>query len=372
MACATEVYHIYISRFLSGVAGAGVFFVVPVYITEISDKHIRGQLCSSFSVICNVGIFIEFIMAEYVDFRNASIIIGLISLAFVIGFSFFPETPQYLISRNKFEEAEKAFKFFRGLNGDETLPEDLQNDFDSEIREIGRRTEKQGNQIMTLFKHISKPGVLRGIFMAVVVSHFPLLSGCFVLITYNQMIFTAADVQILSVYWSSLLFAFIQIIASLFTSQFVDKIGRRIILIGSSFASAFFLAIFGAYMYLKSSTIIDLSMLTWIPLISLLIEVFVSSIGIIPVPNFYAPEILDQQIRGPIISLSSWWSWIVGFLIIKFYPLVESTIGLHCIIIFFAMTCCFCGLFTLFVLPETKGRTIEEIANSISKTEDSS
>lgn len=74
-----------------------------------------------------------------------------------------------------------------------------------------------------------------------------------------------------------------------------------------------------------------------------------------------------MKIRSLVISLCSWWSWIVGFLIIKFYPLVETHIGLHGVMLIFAVTCTFCGLFTLFVLPETKGRRIEEIAESISK-----
>lgn len=299
MACATTVHFIYVSRFLSGVAGAGVFFVVPVYIAEISDKKIRGNLCASFSVICNIGIFLEFILAEYLDFRNAAIVIGIVSVLFVLGFVCMPESPQYLISKNRIEEAEIAFKFLRGLDAKEKLPEHLVEDFNS-IKQIRKDDEVEESQLAVLAKHISKPGVLKGMFMALVVSHFPVFSGCFVLITYNQGIFKAADVTVLSVFWSSLAFAFIQIIASIFTAKFVDQVGRRVILIGSALSSAFCLAIFGAYMYLKNETDLDLTSvawIAWIPLLSLLVEVFVSSIGIIPVPHFYGPEILDQKVN---------------------------------------------------------------------------
>lgn len=371
MAFASNVQHIYISRVLSGVAGAGCFFVVPVYIAEISDKKVRGELCASFSVICNLGIFLEFILAEYMDFRDAAVLIAIISALFVIGFTFMPESPQYLVSKKRFDEAEVAFKFFRGLSANEPLPEHYTMDFNS-IKEISKGDNECETQLTILLKHLTKPGVLKGIFMAAVVSHFPIMSGCFVLITYNQGIFKAADLTVLNVFWSSLAFAFIQIIASLFTAKFVDRVGRRKILVGSSFSSAFCLAIFGAYMYLKTKTDIDvtsITWITWIPLVSLLVEVFVSSIGIIPVPNFYGPEILDQKIRSLVVSTCSWSNWIFGFLIIKFYPSVESSIGLYACILFFAFTCCFCGLFTLAVLPETKGRNIEEIAKSISDKE---
>lgn len=298
MAFASTVSHIYISRLLSGVAGAGVFFVVPVYIAEISDKKIRGELCASFSVICNTGIFLEFVLAEYMDFRNAAVLIGIISVVFVVGFIFMPESPQYLISRKRVDEAEVAYKFLRGLKATDELSESATTDFNS-MKEIAKGDDQRESQFKVLMKHIAKPGILKGIFMAAVVSHFPLLSGCFVLITYNQGIFKAANVTVLSVFWASLAFAFIQIIASIFTAKFVDQVGRRKILIGSSFSSAFCLAIFGFYMYLKTQTDLNLesiSWITWIPLISLLVEVFVSSIGIIPVPNFYSPEILDQKV----------------------------------------------------------------------------
>jgi MFS family permease len=302
MALATNVNHIYISRLLSGVAGAGVFVVVPVYIAEISDKKIRGGLCASFSVICNIGIFVEFLLAEYMHFRDAAIIILIISLLFVIGFAFMPESPQYLLSKQRYDTAERAFKFFRGIEANKPFPPHINDDFES-IKELSKmNSSDEKESIVTLLKHAMKKGVLRGIFMAAVVSHFPLLSGCFVLITYNQGIFKAADVKVLSVFWSSLAFAFIQIIASLFTAKFVDKVGRRIILIGSAFSSAICLAIFSAYMYVKTETNYDLSTaVTWItliPLVALLVEVFVSSIGIIPVPNFYGPEILDQKVTN--------------------------------------------------------------------------
>lgn len=306
MAIATDVQHIYVSRLLSGVAGAGVFFVVPVYIAEISDKQIRGGLCSSFSVICNIGIFVEFILADIMDFRNASLVILVISLIFVVGFAFMPESPQYLLSKKRYKSAETAFKFLRGLKESEEFPPHIKADFES-IKALTMNNNSEKQSMTSIIQHLGKRGVLKGVFMAAVVAHFPILSGCFVLITYNQGIFKAAGVSVLSVFWSSLAFAFIQIIASLFTIGFVDKVGRKVILIGSAFSSGLCLAVFSAYLYVKTETSYDLSTasswITLIPLVSLLVEVFVSSVGIIPVPSFYAPEILDQKVRHKMKSV---------------------------------------------------------------------
>jgi len=296
MALADDVLLIYISRLLSGVAGAGCFFVVPVYVAEISDKRIRGTLCASFSVICNIGIFLEFIIAEYTHFATAAIFVGLLSIAFVVGFLFMPESPQYLISKRKYDEAEVAFKFLRGQKPSEQLEGNHLDDFNS-LRQISKDNDKSESQLKIFRQHISQPGTIKGILIAVVVAQFPVMSGCFVLITFNQGIFKAANASLLSVFWSSLAFAFIQIIAAICTAKYVDKVGRRKILIGSSFSTAFCLAIFGAYMFLKTRSSVDLTDVSWIALVSLLVQVFVSSVGIIPVPNFYAPEILNQKVN---------------------------------------------------------------------------
>ena len=221
------------------------------------------------------------------DFRNAAVLIALVSVGFVVGFSFMPESPQWLIAKQRGEEAEVAYKYLRGLGAKEALPEHLAADFSS-IQSLVTTDSGQQTQLKQLLKHFAKPGVLKGVFIAIVVSFFPQMSGCYVLITFNQGIFKAADVTVLSVFWSSLAFAFIQIIAALLAAKFVDRVGRRKILIGSGFSSAFCLAIFGGYMYVKTQTNVDLmsiSGITWIPLISLLVQVFVSSIGIIP--GFY-------------------------------------------------------------------------------------
>jgi hypothetical protein len=64
-------------------------------------------------------------------------------------------------------------------------------------------------------------------------------------------------------------------------------------------------------------------------------------------------------------------TWVEGFFIIKFYPAVEQSFGIDPVMFFFTFTCCFAGFFTIFCLPETKGRNIEEIAKSIGKKEKS-
>lgn len=73
------------------------------------------------------------------------------------------------------------------------------------------------------------------------------------------------------------------------------------------------------------------------------------------------------KIRGLVFSTCSWFSWIFGFLLLKWYPFFVVHIELKGVMLFFAISCAFCGAFTLFVLPETKCRNIEDIAVSIGK-----
>lgn len=252
------------------------------------DSRIRGKLCASFSVVCNLGILIQFLLAQYVNFNIASVLIALISILFMIGFTFMPESPQFFISKNRIDDAEKAFKYLRNIKADEKLSEEYLTEFNS--LKVIAKTEH-------LVESKTKSNIsYKSIIIAFVVTHFPLFSGCFVLITYNQLIFESAGTNFLSPFWSSIIFAIIQLIGSCATSQLVDRTGRRSLLISSSFSSAFCLAIFGAFLFLKA-TGFDITNYAWVPIVSLSVEVFVSSVGIIPVPNIVAPEILNQKVN---------------------------------------------------------------------------
>jgi len=102
---ATEHMYIYVSRGLSGISGAATFFVVPNYVSEISCDSIRGMLASILIVSVNVGILVAYILGGIMSFRALPVAVIALILLYLITFVFMPESPLYLVRRNRTHEA---------------------------------------------------------------------------------------------------------------------------------------------------------------------------------------------------------------------------------------------------------------------------
>lgn len=102
---ATEHMYIYVSRALSGIAGAVTFFIIPNYVSEISCDSIRGMLASILIFSVNIGILMAYILGGIMSFRALPVVILALILLYIITFVFMPESPLYLVRRNRTHEA---------------------------------------------------------------------------------------------------------------------------------------------------------------------------------------------------------------------------------------------------------------------------
>lgn len=91
----------YISRFCAGLAGGGLYIVVPLYVSEISEDRIRGRLGSTFIFSVGIGVLLSYTCGTFMAFDIVPYIYIPISVLFLIGISFTPESPFFLIKQNK-------------------------------------------------------------------------------------------------------------------------------------------------------------------------------------------------------------------------------------------------------------------------------
>lgn len=82
---------------MSGFAGSGAFILIPLFVAEIAEDSVRGSLGSLMMLNCNVGILFAFIVGNYLSYDTQHIILASVPIIFFITFSFFPESPQYLM-----------------------------------------------------------------------------------------------------------------------------------------------------------------------------------------------------------------------------------------------------------------------------------
>lgn len=100
---ARSPYYLYASRLLSGFAGSGAFILMPLFVAEIAEDSVRGSLGSLLILNCNAGILLAFILGNYLSYDTQAIILACLPILFFITFSFFPESPMYLMKSGKEE-----------------------------------------------------------------------------------------------------------------------------------------------------------------------------------------------------------------------------------------------------------------------------
>lgn len=98
---AENLLYLCVARFLIGLSGAACFMVLPLLVTEIADDKIRGVLASALTLTMNLGILIGFIFGYLFEYSLVPKMMLAIPLLFLVTFYFFPESPWYLMKRNK-------------------------------------------------------------------------------------------------------------------------------------------------------------------------------------------------------------------------------------------------------------------------------
>ncbi|KAK5640832.1 hypothetical protein RI129_009379 [Pyrocoelia pectoralis] len=346
-------YWLCFGRILTGASVGAVSVLGPMYLCEISDVTLRGTLNSFFECLVFVGIFLVSVCGAYVNYITLTLIIG--ALAFTCGaiFLFMPENPTYLMSLKKYSEAGDVLVFYRGdnINVDELLKE-IQGDMDEKSKRWG-----------SVKKVLMSKGALRGLIACVGLTIFQESSGVDAFVVYTVQIFQTAGTTI-DAYRSAMIIAAVQVISTAMTIFIVEKVRRRLLLFISTIGSCLALGCMGAYFHMKE---LDISFngLNFIPLVSFTIFSLSFALGLGPVLWLLNGELFSHEIKGVANGIIITSSWICVFIVLKTFPIAMVDLGPHYTFYFSSMCMVACVIFIKFFVPETKGKTLEEIQKEL-------
>jgi hypothetical protein len=191
---------------------------------------------------------------------------------------------------------------------------------------------------------------------------FQQATGIEAILVYTVFVFDQAGSKLNSNF-CSIIIGFLQVFATLVSACLVDKAGRRILLMVSEFGAALTMLSLAAFFYLKIENPRIAEELNWMPLVSLGLFIISFSIGAGPVPFLMVAELNSAAVIGVASAILTTLNWTFASLITVFFMDIEIQIGLHwCFAMFSA--CSFLGIGFVYVfVPETKGKSMEEIQN---------
>lgn len=373
---ANNVVMLLAGRTLTGF-GAGAFcMVVPIYIGEIASKEIRGTVGSFFQQMINLGIVTTYALGLILDVFWLSVACGVVPIVYGVLFFFMPNTPTYLVHQGQESNAIAAIKWLRGIHADVT----------TEINEIRSQQQRKpatvvaddnGNDIdgygkWSSWKLFRQPATVRALIIMLGIMFFMQASGVNAVLFYSTSIFQAAN-AVVEPELATIIIGSIQVFGTLLSSLVVDRLGRRVLLLTSGSAMCIGVLTLGVYFLVLSNddptnqvTADGASNQTgWIPIVALCLYVTLFAVGFGPVPWLLLGEIFASEVKGPASALANMTSFAMSFVLSLVFPLVRQAIGSGPMFIIFSVFCALAVVFVALVVPETKGKSLNEIQSML-------
>lgn len=262
-----------------------------------------------------------------------------------------PESPYYLIMKGRKEEAKKSLEFFRRC--------DVTKDLELLEKDVLRQMSERGS-----FKELwTIESNRKALFIMTAIRTMQQVSGAAAWGIFTQKVFQSSDSDISAVL-SSIIFIAMQVLMTALGSFMVDRFGRRPLIIISSFLTAITLICGAIYFYLDQETDYDLSNLRWMPLVIMLLFVIVFSFGLGTAPTLMLGEMFSASIKEKALCLMCIYYAITLAVVLKIFYVLQE-IGMYVPFLLFGI-CCFINVIVAFwFVPETKGKTLEEIQQEL-------
>ncbi|XP_046813861.1 facilitated trehalose transporter Tret1-like [Vespa crabro] len=353
---ATEQIHIFIARFFAGIGGAGALFLVPLYVSEISCDSIRGMLGSLVVLVVNFGILITYILGGFLSYNICNICIAVLPVIYLGSFLFLPETPVYLIRRNRLREADRSLMWLRA--GHQLTVERELLRLQIAAKEAATLSRSIG--LKDLFRN---KGTIKGLVIGLGIFAGQQLCGIFAMTSYTETIFRISGSS-LSPNTAVIIVGAIQVAGSYLSTSLMERTGRRPLLLISCLGMCICHYILGIFCYLQELNY-DVSTFGWIPVIALSAYMITYCLGLGPGPYVICSEIFDQDLSSLAITVALFFTWVVAFIVVKFFANVVDLFGMYGCFFILGTSCISTFIFIYILVPETKGRSREDILNEL-------
>ena len=335
------------ARVVAGTAIGIASFVSPLYISEIAPVELRGKLVSINQVALTSGIVISYLVdyafAGAQAWRWMFALAAIPAAAFGIGLLFIPDSPRWLVGAGRVSEARTVLQRMRA-------PQRVEGEL-SEIRQSAAQQSARWSELLS--PKLRAPMIV-GVGLAIAQQ----ITGINTVIYYAPTIFKAAGMSSASVaILASVGVGVVNVMLTLLAMQLIDRVGRRPLLLVSLAGMAASLVVLGLAFALPQLS----DSLGWIAVVSLMIYVGSFAVGLGPVFWLILSEIYPLRIRGRAMSIGTATNWITNLVVALSFLTLTLVLGKPTTFWLYGVVSVSAWLFAFFLVPETKGKSLEEI-----------
>ncbi|CAH2057408.1 unnamed protein product, partial [Iphiclides podalirius] len=377
----TSSIAILVARFIGGIGCGSVLVYSPIFISEVAEESIRGTLASVPVATYCLGVQLSYILGWVLSYRYilwVNLACSILAVALIMTVT---ESPVYLLRQNREEEARLAIAHYRSESPTSkvVLEElsrlkqqitpaveliEMNNDDNIKSEEAEKEklnTENHSPEVkakMSSFKILfTSPSSRRGFMIVNLTLSLQVMMGMVAVQVYAKQIFSQATPS-LSSHFCSVMFALVLFIGSVVSLLAADRFGRKFLLITSSISVALCLIAMG--LFLQTSIVPP-----WVTALLILVYCFFFMYGAGNVPYVLMTECFVPEVHSLASALLMEWVWLLNFFIIGVFPFMIKYFGIHGSFYVFACFAILDTLVGLFLLPETKGLTNEQIQEAL-------
>lgn len=354
-------------RLIGGFAIGIASSLSPMYIAEIAPAHLRGRFVSINQLTIVLGILasqvVNWQIAEPVAMGATHEMIReswngqtgwrwmfwamTVPSALFFIFSFvLPESPRWLATSGR---TEKALKIFTRMGGTEYAHREL-----NAIQSASSGGEQQGG-----FKQLFRPAMYKVLTIGIVMAVLQQWCGINVIFNYAQEIFMAAGYGVSDVLMNIVVTGITNVIFTVLAMFVVDRWGRKALTLIGSFGLAIIYAFMGAAYYFQITGIVLL--------IIVVMAIACYAMTLATAMWVIISEIFPTRVRGVAMSVCTFALWAACFILTYSFPVLNNTLGAAGTFWLYGVICLAGGVFVVFYLPETKGKSLEELEKELIK-----
>ncbi|EGD75291.1 hypothetical protein PTSG_06943 [Salpingoeca rosetta] len=333
-----------VGRILDGFAIGIASVSVPVYIAEIAPAHLRGGMGSINQLAVTLGVLLAYAIGAGVTWSNLAWIGALAPGALGVASFFLPDSPRYLAKKGRMQAALRDLRRLRGPKAD----------CESELNTVraSLSTEESSASVLDVFRGASG----RALVVAAGIMLFQQFSGINAVIFFSGSIFEDAGFDNSNV--AALIVGSVQFVVTAISCVIVDKSGRRALLMVAGVGMAASSALLGYYFWLQNN---QYSVSGTVALVNVIVYIACFSIGLGAIPWLIMSEIFPGRVRGIASSFATLLNWTCSFIVTETFSSIKSALHEQGVFWLYAAVCVLGVTFVFFKLPETKGRSLEEI-----------
>lgn len=324
-----------------------------LYLGEIADSNIRGALVTVGMAGVSCGTLFIFLMACYLSFRISAIVNLIFNIILTILFIWLPDTPHHLVKKNQDEKAKQSILWYH-----------RDSNVDLELSNLKNFYNEFNESTFVALKQFKIPQIRNAMLVTIALFFYTQMCGLNTILFYMETIIKSAQVDFIEPSFIVIIVTIFGIMASLISMTLIDTFGRKILMCCSCLMVIIALSSLGTHFQLLDMNV-DPKIIQWLPIVCIILFEMAAFVGLLPVPSAVVGEIFPPNIKCVAASISSLFASLFALVAAGTYQILVDLITKKYIFWMYSIIMTTAIPVTIIFLPETKGKTLQEIQNQL-------